>query len=107
MSSSTQQSVVSNQPKAAEVYAGSNGEVTRAYYAELERRGPLGMVAMNLFRAQKCSARAKVYRGRGFKRDAYDRKNWSLGLLCTYLLSVERIIEFCDAVSERPAEVEA
>jgi hypothetical protein len=83
--SSTLQSAVSNQPKAAVVYAGSNGEVTRAYYAELEKRGPLGMVAMNLFRAQKCSARAKVYRGRGFKREAYDRKNWSLGLLCTYL----------------------
>jgi hypothetical protein len=70
---------------AADVYVGSNGDVTRAYYAELEKRGPLGMVAMNLFRAQKCSARAKLYRRRAHKGEAYDRKNWSMGLLCGQL----------------------
>jgi hypothetical protein len=72
-------------PSAAEVYAGSDGDVTRAFYAELEKRGPLGVVALNLFRAQKCSARAKMYRRRAHKGEAYDRKNWSMGLLCKEL----------------------
>jgi hypothetical protein len=75
---------------AANVFAGSDGEVTKAYYAELEKRGPIGLVALNLFRAQKCSRRAKVYRGgiRGqgsFKSMAYDRKSWSIANLCTSL----------------------
>lgn len=77
--------------KAIEVYEGSDGEVTRAYYEELYDRGPIGLVAVNLFRAQKCSARAKVYRGglRGvgrFKDMAYDRKNWSMANLCKALV---------------------
>lgn len=66
---------------AAVVYAGSNGELTKSYYAQLAERGVIGFVAMNLFRAQKCSARAKLYRGGGFKGAAYDRKNYSMGLL--------------------------
>jgi hypothetical protein len=70
---------------AADVYVGSDGDVTRAFYAELEQRGPLGKVALNLFRAQKCSARAKMYRRRAHKGEAYDRKNWSMGLLCEEL----------------------
>lgn len=69
--------------KAVEVYQGSDGALTKAYYAALETQGPIGIVAVNLFRAQKCSARAKVYRGgiRGvgrFKDLAYQRKGWSL-----------------------------
>jgi hypothetical protein len=77
--------------KAQEVYEGSDGKVTTLYYAHLiQRGGELGTVAMNLFRAQKCSARAKVYRGgirgRGsFKSMAYERKSWSMGLLCDAL----------------------
>lgn len=67
---------------AAAVYRGSDGEVTKALYAELERIGPAGQIAMNLFRAQKCSERAKLYRGRRYKDAAYERKNWSMGLLC-------------------------
>lgn len=67
------------------VYDGSNGDITKALYAELQAIGPAGFIAMNLFRAQKCSARAKVYRGGGYKGMAYDRKNWSLGLLCEAL----------------------
>jgi hypothetical protein len=70
---------------AADVYVGSNGDVTKAFYAELEKRGPLGIVAMNLFRAQKCSARAKLYQRRAHKGEAYNRKNWSMGLLCEAL----------------------
>jgi hypothetical protein len=77
--------------KAIEVYQGSDGEVTRAFYEDLYEHGAIGAVAVNLFRAQKCSARAKVYRGglRGkgrFKDMAYERKNWSLDNLCKALL---------------------
>lgn len=70
---------------AAEVYAGSDGELTKQFYIELQRRGPIGAIAVNLFRAQKCSSRAKVYRGgtggRRYKDMAYERKQWSLGEL--------------------------
>lgn len=64
--------------KALEIFLGSDGELTKRYYAKLEKRGPLGLVALNLFRAQKCSSRAKVYRGRGYRGAAYDRKSWSM-----------------------------
>ncbi len=71
------------------IYEGSDGEATRALYARLEKLGPAGVIALNLFRASKCSARAKVYRGgngRGsFRGMAYDRKNWSLKNLCEAL----------------------
>ena len=68
---------------ALEIYAGSDGAATRAFYDILEHRGPLGIVAMNLFRAQKCSSRAKRYRGgiRGvgsYRSLSYSRKGWSL-----------------------------
>lgn len=76
--------------KAMEVFAGSDADVTKKFYASLSSRGPIGDVAVNLFRAQKSSARAKVYRGgiRGqgsFRRMAYDRKAWSMGELCKIL----------------------
>ncbi|HXI90495.1 MAG TPA: hypothetical protein VNO24_10820 [Blastocatellia bacterium] len=71
--------------KALEVYLGSDGALTKLYYAELEKRGPAGLVAVNLFRAQKCSTRAKVYRGRGYRGMAYDRKSWSMGNLVNIL----------------------
>lgn len=72
------------------VFEGSDGKLTMQYYAELMQRGPIGEVAMNLFRAQKCSERAKVYRGglRGkgkFKDLAYERKTWSMDNLCKIL----------------------
>lgn len=70
---------------AMEIYAGSNGDATKAMYAELERRGPIGIICVNLFRAQKCSTRAKVYKGRSYREDAYARKTWSMGLLCRAL----------------------
>lgn len=73
-----------------EVYLGSDGEATKALYAELQTHGPIGEVALNLFRAQKSSARAKVYRGgrRGvgsFKGAAYEKKSWSMDNLCAIL----------------------
>lgn len=70
--------------KATDVYRGSDGDLTKRFYAALAARGPLGLIAMNLFRAQKCSARAKAY-SRKYKGLAYDRKDWSLGLLCDAL----------------------
>jgi hypothetical protein len=75
---------------AREVFDGSDGAVTKAYYAELEKRGLRGKMAVALFRAQKCSTRAKKYRGgiRGvgsFKSMAYDKKAWSLQELCKQL----------------------
>lgn len=77
--------------RAIEIYQGSCGAATKAYYKELERLGPIGVLAMNLFRAQKCSARAKLYRGgirgRGsYKSMAYERKAWSMENLCSVLL---------------------
>jgi hypothetical protein len=75
---------------AAEVYEGSDGELTKRYYAALAERGVMGTVAVNLFRAQKSSARAKVYRGGragfgSFRGMAYERKQWSIGNLAAAL----------------------
>lgn len=60
------------------VYRGSNGDATKALYAQLEPRGHAGVVAMNLFRACKASERAKVYRGGGYRGMAYEKKQWSM-----------------------------
>lgn len=74
------------------IYAGSDGQATQALYAELEALGPAGIVAAFLMRAQKNSARAKVYRGgpasrRGvsWRQVAYDRKQWALDRLAEVL----------------------
>lgn len=71
--------------RAREVFDGSDGLKTRAYYADLEKRGPIGQAAVRLFRAQKTSTRAKLYRGRSYKSAAYDVKSWSMGELCRVL----------------------
>lgn len=71
---------------AFQIYEGSNGDATKALYAQLETFGIQGRIALNLFRACKCSARAKVY-SRRYKGEAYDRKNWSMGLLVDALES--------------------
>lgn len=71
--------------KAIEVFAQQDGSVTKAYYAELDRRGPAGQLATALFRAQKRSTAAKKYRGRRFTSAAYDVKNWSLSEICRIL----------------------
>jgi hypothetical protein len=76
--------------RAIDVYNGSDGAVTRGYYADLESHGISGVIAMNLFRAQKASARAKVYRGGvagkgSYRGMAYDKKQWAMDLLCSVL----------------------
>lgn len=72
-----------------QIFEGSDGDLTKRLYAELESIGPVGQVAMNLFRAQKASTRAKVYRGgnlRGrYSDQAYAKKQWSMDNLCAIL----------------------
>jgi hypothetical protein len=72
------------------VYYGSDGVKTRQLYKQLEKCGAIGLVALNLFRAQKCSSRAKVYHGGisglGSYRDlAYEKKQYSMNQLCEVL----------------------
>lgn len=69
-----------------QVYNGSDGEATKAFYQRLMKCFPYGEIAMNLFRAQKCSSRAKNYRRRAWKDDAYSRKQWSIDQLCDILI---------------------
>lgn len=66
-------------------YRGSDADRTRALYAEISALGPAGVVAMNLLRAQKASERAKLYRGRANKGQAYEKKQWSMGNACLAL----------------------
>lgn len=67
------------------IYEGSDGEATRLLYRTLEAIGPVGALAMNLFRAEKCSERAKGYRRYSHTKEAYGRKQWSMGNLCEVL----------------------
>lgn len=77
--------------RARDIFDGSDAARTRAYYAALERRGPIGEFAANLLRAQKASTRAKRYRGGisgvgSFSDLAYQKKGESLIRLCDWLL---------------------
>lgn len=63
----------------------NDGQVTQAYYAEMNTFGHEGQLAVALFRAQKRSDAAKRYRGRSFRGEAYEVKNWSLGEICRLL----------------------
>src|SRR4051812_6270821 len=74
-----------------ETYDGSDGDATRALYASLASLGPVGIVALNLFRAAKNSARAKKYRGGlpgkgSYRSMAYDRKEYAIRCLCDPLI---------------------
>lgn len=71
--------------KAREVFTQKNGDVTKAYYEELASVGPIGRVAVALFRAQKRSTAAKKYRRGKWTRAAYDVKQWSMDQLCQEL----------------------
>ncbi|EQB31971.1 hypothetical protein [Sphingobium ummariense] len=79
-------------------YGGSDGKRTLALFEELQARGPIGIVALNLFRACKNSERAKTYRGgirgRGSYRSmAYDRKGWAIDNLCSVLAEHAEALE--------------
>lgn len=73
----------------AAVYNGSDGDATIALYQRLNALGPIGNVAVNVFRAQKASERAKVYRGgrggQSYRAMAYEKKRWSMETLCEAL----------------------
>ena len=71
--------------RAEAIFLQNNGDVTKAFYAEMNGYGPAGQVAVALFRAQKRSRAAKRYRRGQFTRAAYDVKNWSLGEVCRIL----------------------
>jgi hypothetical protein len=79
---------------AEEVFNQQDGEVTKAYYAEMNQKGIPGQLAVALFRAQKRSTAAKKYRGGRFRRDAYDVKNWSLSEICRILSLVPGLFEW-------------
>ena len=72
--------------KAADVFYQNDGKVTTAYYQDLASRGPLGRIAVALFRTQKRSSRAKDYRRGKYRRAAYDVKTWSMQELCKELI---------------------
>lgn len=76
-------------------YEGSDGGITSSLFAELETLGPIGAVAVNLFRACKSSERAKEYRGRGFKGAAYYRKQWAMDNLCQILTAEAPALGMC------------
>lgn len=80
--------------EAERVYAGSNGEVTKAFYAKLQKIGTAGLLALNLFRAQKCSERAKTYRHHSHREEAYGRKQWSMDNLCNVLAGMGEAIRW-------------
>jgi hypothetical protein len=73
-----------------QIYYGSNGIATKELYSHLEKLGAIGMVALNLFRAQKSSSRAKKYHGGigggiSYRDLAYEKKQYSMNLLCESL----------------------
>jgi len=72
-----------------DAYNGSDADATIAVYNRLRAIGPRGEIALNLLRACKNSERAKKYRGGNkngsYKRQAYERKDWSIGLLSDIL----------------------
>lgn len=70
---------------ARQVFTQNDGEVTKAYYAEMNQKGLAGQLAVALFRAQKRSTAAKNYRRGKFRHSAYDVKNWSLSEICRIL----------------------
>lgn len=79
---------------AKSVFYQNDGEVTKRYYAELGARGPMGEIAVALFRAQKRSSRAKDYKRGKFRRAAYDVKSWSMGELCRLLAKYGEALGF-------------
>jgi hypothetical protein len=70
---------------AIEAFNAKDGGVTVGYQNELISRGKAGQLAFGLFRAQKRSTRAKVYRGK-FRGNSYDGKNEALKFVDSLLL---------------------
>jgi hypothetical protein len=72
------------------VYQGSDGDATKALYERLAALGITGLIAVDVFRAQKASERAKKYRGgtggKSYARMAYERKQWAMNKLADLLV---------------------
>lgn len=91
-----------------QVYEGSDGDATRALYAELQELGPVGDIAVNLFRACKTSERAKKYRGGNrfgsYRRQSYDTKQWAMNNLCRVLQEHAERLEIVWGWKEDPTQ---
>jgi hypothetical protein len=72
------------------IFEGRDADQTRRFYSQLEAAGPMGAIALNVFRACKKSTLAKQYKGGNrygsFKGQSYDQKQWALDQLCKTLL---------------------
>jgi len=62
-------------------------------YRHLARKGPVGRLALYLFRAQKTSRRAKKYGPTSYRELSYEQKGYSLKRLCEIL--GEASLGFC------------
>ena len=80
---------------AERVFKESDAGLTVAYYRRLCAIGPVGVIAMNLFRASKTSSRAKVYRGRHYREASYGIKNYSLSELYKALAAIGELCWNC------------
>jgi hypothetical protein len=71
------------------VFNQKDGEVTKAYYPAMNKKGIDGQLATALFGAQKRSTAAKKYRRGKWRHAAYDVKNWSLSEVCRVLNAMQ------------------
>lgn len=90
----TAEDVIKSGVTARFVFEQQDGEVTKAWYADMNSKGVPSQLAVALFRAQKRSTAAKKYRGGRFRRDAYDVKNWSLSEVCRILSLNPGLVEW-------------
>ncbi len=84
-------------------YFGSDPAVSRKLCLDLEAEGPLGKVAAQLFRVQKASSRAKVYRGGVPDRKAKKSKSKKYKHLyrdLSYQRKDEQIEKLCSVLRE-------
>lgn len=71
---------------AVDVYNSSEADLTRAYYALLERHGIVGNIATHVFRATKCSKQiAKHKHEPQYRIGAIERKEYAINSLTTLL----------------------
>lgn len=77
------------------VFQGSDGEATKELFGKLDALGEIGRIAVNLFRAQKNSERAKLYRTRSSSSKAYETKQWAMDNLTAVLLREAEKFEIC------------
>lgn len=78
------------------VYYGSDGAATRKFCSTLEKISHLGKIAAQLFRSQKASSKAKVYRG-SLKRSSGSRTSYRD---LAYQRKGECLTKLCDLLSE-------